>query len=74
MQSGLQAIPISVQYMDEPSGVTQEEGHRILFIFTLHDCRCLVKSINITSRNSNAILRVPILLVVQLNLHFMCAT
>ena len=33
MQSGLQAINISVEYMDEPSGVTQEEGHRILFYF-----------------------------------------
>ena len=61
--------------MDEPSGVTQEEGHIcFVFVFTLYNCRCLVKSINITSRNSNAILLVPILLVVQLNLHFMCAT
>ena len=61
--------------MDEPSGVTQEEGHRIFYIFfTVYNCRSLVKSINITSRNSNAILRVPILLVVQLSLHFMCST
>ena len=60
--------------MDEPSGVTQEEGHRICFCFTLYNCRCLVKSINITRRNSNAILRVPILLVVQLNMHFLCST
>ena len=61
--------------MDEPSGVTQEEGHRIFFFFfTLYNCRCLVKSINITRRNSNAVLRVPISLVVQLNMHFMCAT
>ena len=61
--------------MDEPSGVTQEEGHRIFFFFLqIYSCRCLVKSINITSRNSNAFLRVPILLVVQLNLHFVCAT
>ena len=74
MQSGLQAIHISVSYMDEPSGVTQEEGHTGFFFFTLYNCRCLVKSINVTSRNMNAILRVPILLVVQLNLHFMCAT
>ena len=60
--------------MDEPSGVTQVEGHRIFLLLTLYNCRCLVKSINITRKNSNAILRVPILLVVQLNLHFMCAT
>ena len=59
--------------MDEPSGVTQEEGHRIYF-FLQYNCRYLVKSINITRRNSKAILLVPILLVVQLNLHFMCAT
>ena len=59
-------------YMDEPSGVTQEEGDRIFIFFTLYNCRCLVKSINITSRNINANLRVSILLVVQqLNLHFM---
>ena len=32
--------------MDEPSGVTQVEGHRIFFCFTLYNCRCLVKSIN----------------------------
>ena len=44
------------------------------FFFTVYNCRCLVKSINITSRNRNAILRVQILVVVQLNLHFMCAT
>ena len=60
--------------MDEPSRVTQEEGHRIYLFFTVYNCRCLVKSINVTRRNSNAILRVPILLVVQLNMHFMCAT
>ena len=36
MQSGLQAIHISVSYMDEPSGVTQEEGDRILYIYFLH--------------------------------------
>ena len=62
--------------MDEPSGVTEAEGHSffLFFVFTLYECRCLVKSINITSRNSNAILRVPILLVVQLNMHLMCAT
>ena len=48
--------------MDEPSGVTPEEGHIYIYIyFALYNCRCLVKSINITSRNSNAILRVPIL-------------
>ena len=45
-----------------------------LFYFTLYNCRCLVKSNHITRRNSNAILRVPILLVVQLNLLFMYAT
>ena len=33
MQSGLQAIHISVSYMAEPSGVTQEEGDRIFFSF-----------------------------------------
>ena len=63
MQSGLQAIHISVSYMDEPSRVTHEEGDGIYFFLTLDNCRCLVKSINITSRNSNAIFRVPILLV-----------
>ena len=45
----------------------------IYLLFTVYNSRCLVKSINITSRNSNAILRVPILLVVQLNMHCMCA-
>ena len=60
--------------MDEPSGVTQEEGHITFFFYTLYNCRCLVKSINITRRNRNSILRVPILLVVQLTLHFMCST
>ena len=60
--------------MDEPSGITEEESHTGFVFFTLYNCRSLVKSINITSRNMNAILRVPILLVVQLNLHFMCAT
>ena len=61
--------------MDEPSGVPQDEGHSIfIFIFTLYNCRRLVKSTIITSRNSNAILHVSILLVVQLNMHFMCAT
>ena len=63
MQSGLQAVHISVSYMDEPSGVTQEEGDRIFFLYIMYIAgRCLVKSINITSRNSKAILRVPILL------------
>ena len=71
MQSGLQAIHISVSYMDEPSGVTQEEGDSFFF---LHYIIAVVKSINTTSSSMNAILRVPLLLVVQLNLHFMCAT
>ena len=60
--------------MDEPSGVKQEEGDIFSYFFTLDNCRCLVKSIHITSRNSNAILRVPILLVILLNLRLMCAT
>ena len=47
--------------MDEPSGVTQEEGHRIFsYFFTLYNCRCLVESITITTRNSDAILRVVV--------------
>ena len=33
MQSGLQAVHISVSYMDEPSGVTQEEGDMIFYFF-----------------------------------------
>ena len=32
--------------MDEPSGVTQVEGHRIFLLLTLYNRRYLVKSIN----------------------------
>ena len=40
------------------------------FVFFLHYIIAGASS----KRNGNAILRVPILVVVQLNLHFMCAT